>query len=288
MAESAVPDTIEFGDEFGVLAYVSMLERYGEILLHADYSALTERLKQSWPLFLGIGEDTRAMTVLVRAGLPNQMYIVYRGLIEKIVTLLYLQVVDEDIYRDYWRYVLHKKYRKAIDSFTFITRTNDEVIVKGEVKGDISKYLPLSDAIKRFTGPSGNAKTRWENNSIDKRLKKIEAAGIIDTQFIRFLVWQVYDDASETLHATLYGSVANRVLLDGPIKTDSELQQSIRKLLTASLFAGNLAFLSVVYWILNLTKQGDLLAKVNEMQDISVKRMEIALQPYKKPEESSL
>jgi hypothetical protein len=286
MKKPAIPDTIQFGDEYGLLAHARLLERYAEILLQADYSALTERLKQSWSLVHGIDEDVRAISVLIRAGLPNAMYIVFRGFIEKIVTFLYLQVVEEDIYRDYWRYVLHKKYRKALESFTFITPKNEEVILKGEVKGDISEHSAFNDAIKRFTGASGKPKTRWESSSIDKRLQKLEAAGIIEMQFIKFLVWEAYDDASETLHATHYGSVAHRALLNVPIKTDSELQQSIREHLTTSLFAGDAALLRVVEWVLTLTKQDALLAEAREMNSLITQRMARALRPNKKPEGS--
>lgn len=284
VAPPPITGSIEFGDSFGVMAFHMAFVKQAEVLWKVEYKTLPERIRQCIPLFLCIREDVRALTLLVAQGFSNQSYVIYRALLEKIVTVLYLQVAPEEIFGDYMRYPLHKSYQKTQKDVRVKTKTG-EVGYRSVTTVDLSEYPQMQEAVNRFTSRSGKPQTRWTNSSIASKVSHIKQSGIFDTAVLELLISYMYDDASEALHATLYGCLfhldvfeARNLYLPEP-DPDEHLQER----LFLSSWLGAVVMFQVVEWVLGQTDQKELLEEAKVMDGMIRERMKRALDKPKQP-----
>jgi len=65
----------------------------------------------------------------------------------------------------------------------------------------------LKKALEMFTSEKGKPKTRWTSRSLSEMLECIANKGGLEIGYLMFAILSIYDDASEVLHGTLYGSI---------------------------------------------------------------------------------
>src|SRR5262245_19324038 len=147
----------------------------GEILERVNTSALPDKLLLTYSLITGLKGDVRAISLLFAAGLGNQAVMIFRALIEKIVTILYLQVVPEDEFQAFVQYSAQKTYQLARKS-VHVDQPGGPIEFR-TADFDLSQSPQFKAAVDRFTSASGKSKTRWSNTSIEKKLEAIKAAG---------------------------------------------------------------------------------------------------------------
>ena len=71
---------------------------------------------------------------------------------------------------------------------------------------DINKFPDLKSAVDKYTSAKKKKPiTRWSNTSLTDKLAVIDQAGEININVFIITLAAFYDDASEALHATLYG-----------------------------------------------------------------------------------
>ena len=93
---------------------------------------------------------------------------------------------------------------------------------------DLKNFSDIEEALKQFTSRKGKPITRWTNNSISKMLETIKNNGSIDISYLMFAVLGIYDDASEALHGTIYGTTFHIGHYFGKIpQSKNELKENI-------------------------------------------------------------
>ncbi|WP_349362242.1 MULTISPECIES: DUF5677 domain-containing protein [unclassified Paenibacillus] len=126
-----------------------------------------------------------------------------RSYVERMVNFLYLQVCDEDDFNSFQLHTTQKAYRRLERS---IATTKGKVSIAYTGKDQVS--LPnLEEAINRFTSKSGKEITHWTPVSLDKRIEIISERSKIKPSIMLMCKLNIYEDASEALHGTLYGSL---------------------------------------------------------------------------------
>jgi hypothetical protein len=277
-----LPDAIVFGDHFGVMAFHTAFVKQAEFLWKADYEKLPERLQKCWALFLGLREDVRALALLVARGFPNQSYMVYRAVLEKMVTLLYLQVASEQVFNDYMQYPLHKSFRKTQRDVR-VQSKHGEVGYRSGTKVDLTQFPQMENAVKRFTAPSGKPHTHWDNTSLDKKVAEIKKSGLIDTAVLELLIAHIYDDASEAIHGTLYGCAFHLDIFEfvDASKPEPDWNERLGERLFTSSWMGATVMFQVLECVLGQTGQTELLEKGKVIDELIKERMKRAVEKPK-------
>jgi hypothetical protein len=149
-----------------------------------------------------ISSECKAVVNLLPGGFVSESYILARSTLEKSINYCYLLVCDEEEYKNYMDY----SKQKMVRSFYSKERAFGHLGIKKELPDIalLSSYHPL----KKFTGPRGGEKTRWTEKNLEDRIKKVQE--IVDnftSQIYLVALNYIYEDASESLHGTLYGAI---------------------------------------------------------------------------------
>jgi hypothetical protein len=163
----------------------------------------------------------------------NECYMLARSLIERIINYLYLLYCEEEEYKSYLQYTKQKGFRVLNRSFTV---GDSEVALKTSESINLEGYPEIAEAVERFTSKKGKTITRWTKSSISDMLETIKTKGNIDIRYLMLAVLDIYDDASEALHGTIYGATFHIGHYYGKLpKSKEELKESINRQLS-SLF----------------------------------------------------
>jgi hypothetical protein len=176
--------------------------KFAELLSNLPSSYTDKKLDDIIFLPWSIAHNSKAIYFLGKNNFGNEVFILLRALLEKIITFHYLQICDEDEYKNYIKYSKQKSIWKMNRSI----RAGEKGF-SFEMKGDfdINDYPDLKEAKDQFTSSKGRPLTRWSPTSIEKKLVAIEKAGVIDVEHLLLATLSFYDDGSEALHATMYG-----------------------------------------------------------------------------------
>ncbi len=183
------------------LAFLLLKQSF--VIMRIPSADVSSRFEISHPLLIGIAENAKGVVMLAREGCVNEMYMVLRSLVERIVTFYYLQFCDESERQDYKDYSLHKtlsQYNReiSINGKTFSIETGNAP--------EIQRIPELKVVVDKFTSKKSKKPiTRWSNTSIETKLEIIDRAGEVDIRRLMIMVLTIYDDASEALHGTVYG-----------------------------------------------------------------------------------
>jgi hypothetical protein len=206
---------------------------------------------------------------------------VFRAWIEKVVTLLYLQVAPQDDVEAYFQYSSQKTYR-LLNREVKIAGKSGPVEIKFMGKVDLSLHPKLKAAVEKFTSASGKEKTRWSNSSIDTKLRFIKDSGMFSTTTLEFLVQYLYDDGSEALHGTLYGCLFHvGVYKPGWSADQEEMTKHYRMQLVNSLWFASNMLNELNTFLLSKTNQLDIVEKSKESRDLADEYMVRALKNTK-------
>lgn len=135
--------------------------------------------------------------------LINECYMLARSLLERIITYIYVLYCDEKEYKRFLQYTKQKGVRVLNRSFT-VGEMKVAIGLTQSVK--IESDSETAEAIKLFTSKKGRPITRWTKCSISEMLEVIKDKGEIDIQYLMLATLGIYDDASEALHGTIYGT----------------------------------------------------------------------------------
>jgi len=174
----------------------------------------------------------------------NESTMLTRALLERLINFCYLMVCEEDEYKKYKAHSLQKSYRK-LDRQITAGKHSFRVKYTGEI--DVDSIPELKKALAQFTGPKGGEKTRWTDVDLSERVILIGEKSNIDERKWLLSLLSFYEDASEALHGTLYGSVFHTGFYEpGFNRGDAEaIERNAQKKLT------------LLYW-----QMGDIIADV--------------------------
>lgn len=174
-----------------------------ETFLLSSLKELDEvRVAKLYPLIFSLIDTSKSMVVLGKHNLINDMYMVSRSFIERLVNFLYLQVCDEEEFNRYMLHTTQKVFRK-LDRSIETSKGSARILFQGKESVTMSN---LDEAIGLFTSKSGKEITHWTPVSLDKRIEKICSTTNTKPYFMLLCKLNIYEDASEALHGTLYGS----------------------------------------------------------------------------------
>jgi hypothetical protein len=195
-----------------------LFERQTQILSKIPISTSVERIDLGIPLIQGVYSNAKAIILLARNNFGNEVYVVLRSLLERVITFFYLQACDKGELSKYIDYSRQKTYRKMEQT---IKLRDKAVSLTFSGKPNLSSISELDQAVKRFTSSKGKPITHWSNTSIETKLDIIERETLIDTALLMLATLATYDDGSEALHATLYGCTFHLGAFKPGIKLES-------------------------------------------------------------------
>lgn len=162
------------------------------------------RLGNLYPLLFSIHHTGTSISLLSRHLHLSECYMLARSFLERIINYIYLLSCKEKDYLRYLAYTKQKGFRVLNRSFAV-----GDLKVESRWTGsiDLESQPELKKAIDMFTGKkSGKPITRWSLVSRSEMLESISNRGKLEIGYLMFAILGIYDDASEALHGTLYGS----------------------------------------------------------------------------------
>lgn len=177
------------------------------------------RIGNIYPLLFSIWHTGKSIDLLVGHQHVNESYILGRSFLERLITYTYLISCDEEEYERYLAYTKHKQYRVLNRSFV---AGNSEALLRWPGSIDLAKNPDLKRAVDMFTSEKGKPKTRWTSQTLSQMLQSIASKCAIETGYLMLAVLWIYDDSSEALHGTLYGSIFHIGIFEGNIPSSKE------------------------------------------------------------------
>lgn len=189
-----------------------MLFERQTLLLTESYKIINwdqnQRLKHLFFLFYSIVENALAIDKLERYGLINECFIIARSILERTINFCYLLICEDEEFENYLKYSMQKEIRKldrkigAQDKFVSL-----------KYEGDIKIPKNYQEALEKFTSIRGKEITHWTKKNICERSIYIEKQ-FKEKPFFLLAVLSIYEDASDALHGTLYGSLFHSGIYD--------------------------------------------------------------------------
>lgn len=168
-------------------------------LKHLDHT----RLGTLYPLLFSIHHTGTSIGILSSHLHLNECYMLARSFLERLINYIYLLSCNEEEYSRYIAYTKQKAYRVLDRSFT---AGDSKVRLTWSGSIDLEKEPELKEAVDMFTSETGKLKTRWTSQRLSEMLESIASIGGLEIGYLIFAILGIYDDASEALHGTLYGS----------------------------------------------------------------------------------
>ncbi len=170
----------------------------------------TSRLSDLDPVIYGIVTAGKAILNLVSGGFITEGYMIARSFLEKSVNFCYLIVCEEVEYKNYIDYSKQRILRSL-----YAKQKAYKCIGKDIPLPNIFSLSETCEEVKKFTGRRGGEKN-WTEVSLYERIKVIEDKIKIFNGAIYLAAWNyIYEDASESLHGTLYGEMYHTGLFYG-------------------------------------------------------------------------
>lgn len=177
------------------------------------------RVGKLYPLLFSIHHTGISISLLSSHLHINECYILARSFLERLIIYIYLLSCDESEYLRYLAYTKQKGYRVLNRSFVV---GDSEVRLKWSGIIDLEKEPELKQAVDTFTSETGKPKTRWTSKRLSEMVQSIASRGKLEIGYLMFAVLWIYDDASEALHGTLYGSTFHVGTFIGEIPSSKE------------------------------------------------------------------
>ncbi len=217
-----------------------------------------QRIQSLYHLLMSIYIAGNAINLLALNNFLSESYMLARALLEKLINYMYVLVCEEDEYQKYLNYTKQKGYRILNRSF-IVGDQKAELKWSGSVNLDDNPEL--REAVNQFTSGKGKAITRWTSLSLAERLNVIRGKGNIKIEGLMLSTLGIYDDASEALHGTLYGSAFHFGFFEGKIPAKVEdLAETYRSKLLFLFFALGTSIASlfdVIYNVYPIEKSKD-------------------------------
>jgi len=218
-----------------------------------------QRIQSLYHLLMSIYITGNAINLLALNNFLSESYMLARALLEKLINYMYVLVCEEDEYQKYLNYTKQKGYRILNRSF-IVGEQKAELKWSGSVNLDDNPEL--REAVNQFTSGKGKVITRWTSLSPAERLNVIRDKGNIKIEGLMLSTLGIWDDASEALHGTLYGSAFHFGFFEGRIPRKVEdLAETYRNRLLSLFFALGTSIASlfeVVSYVYPIEKSKDI------------------------------
>jgi len=169
-----------------------------------EVNSAPDRIASLYPLLFSIHSTGLSISILARHGCLNECFMLARAFLERLINYIYLLICDEE---EYLKYLVHTKQK----GFRVLNRSVEAGNMRAELKWagsiDLSKEQELKEAIDLFTSKTGKEITRWTSATLSERLSTIAEKGKLNMGPLLIALLAIYEDASEALHGTLYGSI---------------------------------------------------------------------------------
>jgi hypothetical protein len=195
------------------------------------------RIGRLYLLLTSIWHIGNSIELLAKYQHINEIYILARSFLERLITYTYLLCCDDKEYLRYLAYTKQKSYR--ITNRSLIVGTSN-LILKRINDINLDNYSELKEAVNMFTSDKGKIKTHWTNQNLAQMLDIISTTTDINISYLMVAIVLIYDDASEALHGTLYGALFHIGIFDGkaPSSKDELRKELNRRLSTLFLSLG--------------------------------------------------
>lgn len=223
-----------------------------------------ERVDSLYLLLFSMHDTAESVGILVANQKINEGYMLARALLERIVNYIFLLYCDEEEFKGYLSYTKQKSYRNLKKNIRV-----GELIAELKWTGDfnLEDDPELKKAVDLFTSKKGKTITRWRSKSLSDMLDVIRKKSDVDIRPLMLGVMAIYDDASEALHGTIYGTIFHIGLFSaGNLKTKKQIVSSVH---------GQLAvlFLSLGSCIDSLIGAIDKVFPIDEIKERSKKNL---------------
>jgi len=197
-----------------------------------------ERVDSLYLLLYSMYDTACSVSILAMNQKINEGYMIGRALLEKIINYIYLLYCDEEYYKRYLAYTKQKGYRNLKKSI----KAGDVVAeLKWTGHPDLDDDKELKKAVELFTSKKGKTISRWRNKTIEEMLDLIVERSGVNVKYVKYLMiamLAIYDDASEALHGTLYGTIFHiGIFSAGSSRTKSKIVSSVHGQLSLLFFA---------------------------------------------------
>jgi len=169
-----------------------------------EVNSAPDRIASLYPLLFSIHSTALSISILARHGCLNECFMLARAFLERLINYVYLLVCDESEYSKYLAHTKQKGFRKL---HRFVKAGDLRAELKWSGSIDLSKERELKAAIDLFTSRTGKEVTRWTSTTLSDRLSAIAEKGKLNIGPLLLTLLAIYEDASEAMHGTLYGSV---------------------------------------------------------------------------------
>jgi hypothetical protein len=130
-------------------------------------------------------------------------FMLSRSVIERVITCLYLLFCEEEEFQRYLMYAKQKGYRasdRGVSAGHIAVRWRKAGLV------DLGADADLKKAVEEFTSKKGKTIPRWRARSLQDMLDYLGKNTTVELIPLCMGFVYIYDDASEALHGTLYGT----------------------------------------------------------------------------------
>lgn len=183
------------------------------------------RLDQLYLLLASIYSCSSAiLTLLKNLAFLNDCYMLSRAFLERIINYLYLLSCGEE---EFHKFVMYNKYRQVRSFDCELKAGQYTAKLKHTSSAEIASSSEFKKIVDMFTSRKGKPINRWTSRSIPKRLESITNLGKVDIRYLLISVLSIYEDASEALHGTIYGSAFQFGTLQEKHETRSDFIRSV-------------------------------------------------------------
>ena len=219
--------------------------------------------------FLGAIVSTAiSISRLASEDLLNECTMLSRGFFERTVNFCYLLVCNKTDFEEDRLPTLQKSYRSLQREFSGVDKT---MSVSFTGKKDPSSNSVLKKALNKFTSKSGKEIKRFPNLDIPKRLKMIEENSSVNIGFFLHYQSLFYQDASEALHGSFYGSIFHIGATQPSFDRESVDQANIHLQKNLSLLLLDVG--TLIDELIKLIAEN---SKIDEAKEASNKNLELA------------
>lgn len=194
-----------------------------ELIKYIDGHGKPNRLDKLDLLLFSLATNGQAIVNLIKGGFIPESYLISRSFFEKCVNYCYLNVCDKEEYENQLSWSLQKRIRALYTKKKAYKNIDEEIPLP-----DISELLKYDYHLGKFTGKKGGEKPNWTKLSLYDRINYIKNEVDIFTHETYLLAMNViYENASESIHGTIYGATFHTGILYGIKETSEESMQRL-------------------------------------------------------------
>lgn len=238
VASRHVQSPNSIGDASTVAALEDFFLQQAAVLREvAPGQASSTRAADIMPLNMAIAQTCHAMSALARGGFTNDVWMLSRALLERVINACYLLVCDD---AEFKRYMAHTK-RRALSALDRSIET-EVGAVRIAFQGEVKPPADIAEIQSLFLRKNGRVFHEWSETSPVDRVVVIAQRSDIPAEVFLLALATIYRDSSEALHGTLYGVTFHLGLFSPGTSLDSK--EALEKHL--------LGYTTTLFWLLGI------------------------------------